>query len=93
MSESLRRVPQARLRLVAPTFTILVVDTIGLGWCYEARTHIAAPLILLFINGMMTIALMNMTQTLIIDLIPKQGASISACVRPCPSHAAERPLY
>ena len=68
------------MRLVVPTFIVLIIVTVGLGWCYEARTHIAAPLILLFLNGMMTIALMNMTQTLIVDLMPKQGASITACV-------------
>ncbi|KAL1749018.1 major facilitator superfamily domain-containing protein [Schizophyllum fasciatum] len=72
-------IEKARFRLVVPTFLILIGSTIGLGWCYEARTHIAAPLILLFIIGMMTIALMNMTQTLTVDLTPKQGASISAC--------------
>ncbi|KAI4528966.1 MFS general substrate transporter [Schizophyllum commune Tattone D] len=72
-------IEKARLRLVVPTFIILIIVTVGLGWCYEARTHIAAPLILLFLNGMMTIALMNMTQTLIVDLMPKQGASITAC--------------
>lgn len=72
-------IEKARLRLVLPTFVVLIVCTVGLGWCYEARVHIAAPLVLLFIDGIMSIALMNMTQTLIVDLMPKNGASITAC--------------
>lgn len=36
----------ARLRLMPVHLVLFVAATVGWGWCIEARTHIAAPLML-----------------------------------------------
>ncbi|KAJ7162193.1 MFS general substrate transporter [Mycena filopes] len=73
------RDPQARMRLLPAFLTVFVALCIGYGWCIEKRTSIAAPLILLLGVGFMTIAVMNSIQTLIVDLMPTHGSSITAC--------------
>ncbi|KAF9567134.1 MFS general substrate transporter [Agrocybe pediades] len=70
---------EARLRLV-PVFAILLAGSCaGNGWCVQKRVHIAVPLILQFIVGYSSIGLMNGVSTLMIDLMPGQSSSITAC--------------
>ncbi|KAJ7671742.1 major facilitator superfamily domain-containing protein [Mycena rosella] len=71
-------IEKARLRLVPALLAVFIALCIGYGWCIDRRTNIAGPLILLFGVGLVVIAAMNSTQTLMLDLIPQNG-SITAC--------------
>lgn len=72
-------IENARLRLLPILVLLLVVCCAGYGWCIENKVNIAGPLILQFLVGYVAIAVMNSTQTLMVDLFPSQGASITAC--------------
>ncbi|KAJ7062027.1 hypothetical protein C8F01DRAFT_1284020 [Mycena amicta] len=50
------------------------------GWCIQEKVNISAPLILLIGVGFLSMAVMNATQTLILDLVPEQGSSVTACL-------------
>ncbi|KAG1813270.1 major facilitator superfamily domain-containing protein [Suillus subaureus] len=70
---------RARLRMV-PLFTaIFVLTCAGYGWSLQRETNIAVPLILQVIFGYTVVAIMNAVQTLLIDLLPSQSSSITAC--------------
>ncbi|KIJ53662.1 hypothetical protein M422DRAFT_201886 [Sphaerobolus stellatus SS14] len=68
----------ARLRTVPVSVGIYVLAIIGYGWAIQAKVHISGPLILQFIIGFMISNLMNTAQTLLLDLFPTQGSSITA---------------
>ncbi|KAJ7643818.1 major facilitator superfamily domain-containing protein [Roridomyces roridus] len=72
-------IEKARLRITPFLLAAYVGLCIGYGWCIEKRTNIAAPLILLFGVGFVLICIMNSIQTLMLDLMPTQGSSITAC--------------
>ncbi|KAJ7090824.1 MFS general substrate transporter [Mycena belliarum] len=72
-------IEKARLRLMPVLIVVFIAACIGYGWCIERRTHIAAPLILLIFVGLVVIAVMNSIQTLMVDLMPTHGSSITAC--------------
>ncbi|KAG1864777.1 major facilitator superfamily domain-containing protein [Suillus subalutaceus] len=72
-------VERARLRMI-PIFTAIFVLTCGgYGWSLQRETNIAVPLILQFILGYTFMAIMNCMQTLLVDLLPSQSSSITAC--------------
>ncbi|RDB28706.1 Quinidine resistance protein 1 [Hypsizygus marmoreus] len=72
-------IEKARLRAL-PFFVIaLIVCCAGYGWCLQKQVNLAVPLVLQTIVGYISIAVMNSTQTLMIDLFPRQGSSITAC--------------
>ncbi|KAJ7090815.1 MFS general substrate transporter [Mycena belliarum] len=72
-------IEKARLRLVPALLFIYVVSCIGYGWCIERRTHIAGPLVLLVLIGLVGPSMFNPIGTLIVDLMPTHGSSITAC--------------
>jgi len=47
-----------------------------------ARRHTTLPLITFHLVGVSATAIMTSTQTLLVDMMPNQGSSIMACVRP-----------
>ncbi|KAF7793391.1 hypothetical protein EIP86_004503 [Pleurotus ostreatoroseus] len=69
----------ARFRTMPFYFVVYVAACIGYGWCLDAKVNIAGPLILTIIIGYAITAIMNTVQTLIVDLAPTQGSSITAC--------------
>ncbi|KAF7325602.1 MFS domain-containing protein [Mycena kentingensis (nom. inval.)] len=72
-------IEEARMRLM-PWMTLLyIVTCAGYGWCLQQRVHMAGPLVLMFIIGLLSIGIMNATQTLLLDLAPGQGSSVTAC--------------
>ncbi|KAI0068153.1 MFS general substrate transporter [Artomyces pyxidatus] len=72
-------IEKARMRSV-PTYTaIFSACVIGYGWCLESKVSIAVPLVLQFFIGFTFIGVMNTTQTLLVDILPSQGSSVSAC--------------
>ncbi|KAJ6536646.1 major facilitator superfamily domain-containing protein [Mycena sp. CBHHK59/15] len=72
-------IEKARMRLMPILVAIYVGCCSGYGWCIEKKANIAGPLILLIGVGFLSIAIMNGTQTLILDLVPEQGSSVTAC--------------
>ncbi|EKM49555.1 uncharacterized protein PHACADRAFT_178975 [Phanerochaete carnosa HHB-10118-sp] len=69
----------ARFRTIPIYFVIYVAVAIGYGWALQSKVNIAVPLILQVIFGYAIICILNTTQTLIVDLVPGQGSSVSAC--------------
>jgi len=58
---------------------LLVSSCAGYGWAIQRQINIVCPLILQFIVGFACMALMNSTSTLMIDLVPDQSSSVTAC--------------
>ncbi|KAJ4463406.1 major facilitator superfamily domain-containing protein [Lentinula lateritia] len=72
-------IEKARLRLI-PFFMIFFVGAnLGYGWSIQRKVHISIPLILQFIVGFIAIIVMNADATFVIDLMPEQSSSVSAC--------------
>ncbi|KZT34073.1 MFS general substrate transporter [Sistotremastrum suecicum HHB10207 ss-3] len=69
---------RARLQMIPYNLAVFVACTVGYGWSLEAGVHISVPLILSFFIGWSFIAIMNISQTFIMDLFPTQGSSITA---------------
>lgn len=57
-------------------FNILVVVY---GWCVFCKVHISVPIIINFVLGFTSTATFNATNTLLVDLFPKNSAAIVAC--------------
>ncbi|KAH6916960.1 quinidine resistance protein-like protein [Coprinopsis sp. MPI-PUGE-AT-0042] len=72
-------IERARLRLLPIVIFTLTVATAGYGWALQTKVNIAVPLILNIFVGYGTVVGMNSTSTLMIDLFPDQGSSITAC--------------
>lgn len=70
----------ARLRSIGYYVSISTICIIGYGWTLQARTHLAAPLILQFICGLTVTGTFNVCNTLIVDLHPDRPATASAAV-------------
>ncbi|KIK68315.1 hypothetical protein GYMLUDRAFT_153793 [Collybiopsis luxurians FD-317 M1] len=72
-------IEKARLRLV-PLFMILFIGAnLGYGWCIQRQVNISGPLILQFIVGYTAIIVLNASATFVVDLMPAQSSSVSAC--------------
>ncbi|PPQ72338.1 hypothetical protein CVT26_007309 [Gymnopilus dilepis] len=69
----------ARLRLTPYVIIVTTAACAGYGWCLQAKVNIAISLILQFIIGCLAIVVTNSTTTLLIDLVPGQSSSVSAC--------------
>ncbi|KAJ7162202.1 hypothetical protein C8R46DRAFT_1222345 [Mycena filopes] len=72
-------IEKARMRLMPVFLAMFVAICVAYGWCVEKRTSIAGPLILLIGVGLVVTAVMNSIQTLMLDLMPTHGSSITAC--------------
>jgi len=72
-------IEKARLRLLPFFLLLYVAACIGYGWCVDKKVNLAGPVVLLVAIGFVGIAVMNATQTLIIDLVPIQASSVTAC--------------
>ncbi|KAJ7034033.1 MFS general substrate transporter [Mycena alexandri] len=72
-------IEQARMRLMPTLVAFYIASCTGYGWCIEKKVSLAGPLILLIGVGIFSMGVMNATQTLILDLVPGQGSSVTAC--------------
>ncbi|KDR85436.1 hypothetical protein GALMADRAFT_132132 [Galerina marginata CBS 339.88] len=70
---------KARLRLMPYFIVVLIATCAAYGWCIKKQINIAGPLILQFVIGYISIAIMNACSTLMIDLVPGQSSSVTAC--------------
>ncbi|KAJ7627150.1 MFS general substrate transporter [Roridomyces roridus] len=72
-------IEQARMRLIPVLLIFYVASCAAYGWCVQERTNLSGPLILLIGIGFFSMMVMNATQTLILDLVPDQSSSVTAC--------------
>ncbi|CAA7265936.1 unnamed protein product [Cyclocybe aegerita] len=70
---------KARLRWMPYYILIMGAACAGYGWALERRVSLAVPLVLQFLIGSVSIAIMNDASTLMIDLVPGQSSSVTAC--------------
>ncbi|KAI1261962.1 MFS general substrate transporter [Xylariaceae sp. FL1019] len=69
----------ARLRMIPGLLIIFVASAVGWGWCIEKGVSVAGPLVLQVILGYTSIAILNSTMTLMIDLVKRQSSGVIAC--------------
>ncbi|KAH9965123.1 MFS general substrate transporter [Lactifluus volemus] len=72
-------IEKARLQTVPYLVFIYAICVTGYGWSLHSNVSIALPLILHFIIGGASIAIISIVQALLVDLLPSQGSSITAC--------------
>jgi len=72
-------IEKARLRSASIYATLFIACNVGYGWCIQAKVSLAGPLLLQIIIGYTIMSSMNTVQTLLVDLFPAQGSSITAC--------------
>lgn len=68
----------ARFRTLWSNIIIMQVACIIYGWTVQINAHLAVPLVIQFIFGVCASGVMNTSQTLLVDLYPGKGASITA---------------
>ncbi|KAI6120586.1 major facilitator superfamily domain-containing protein [Pisolithus croceorrhizus] len=72
-------IEKARLKTIPIQLLICVTCCAGYGWCLHQKVNIAVPLVLQFAFCFAVTAIMNTTQTLLVDLLPAQSSSVTAC--------------
>lgn len=78
--DDLRNFPieRARLELIAIPLSLGLSSYICYGWVMHQRTHIAAPLILLFFIGLCVNGSFNILSVLVVDLYPQSPSTATA---------------
>ncbi|EJT99614.1 MFS general substrate transporter [Dacryopinax primogenitus] len=76
--EGIECIERTRLRLSPAYWASFVVIVIGYGWAAERKVHIACLLILQFLAMFQVTAIFTLNQTLLMDLFPGRGASVTA---------------
>ena len=75
-----RNIEHARLRRVPFVSLAFIGACFAFGWCIEARTTIALPIIWSFFLSFVTTFIMSAFNTLIVDWYPGKGASATAAI-------------
>lgn len=73
-------IEHARLIRLPWIVLLFLAGTLAFGWCIQARTTIALPIIWTFCSGFTSTAIMSMFSTLIVDWYPNAGASATAAI-------------
>ncbi|PVH80130.1 MFS general substrate transporter [Cadophora sp. DSE1049] len=69
----------ARLRTMPVHLVVFCASVFAWGWCLEKNVSIIAPLVFQVLLGYTSISILNTTMTLMIDILPSHGSSITAC--------------
>ncbi|KAH7930390.1 MFS general substrate transporter [Leucogyrophana mollusca] len=72
-------IERARLRTMPVYLGIFIVCCAGYGWCLQERANLGVTLVLQIIIGYTVVSVMNIIQTLLVDLMPSQSSSVTAC--------------
>ncbi|KII93292.1 hypothetical protein PLICRDRAFT_35485 [Plicaturopsis crispa FD-325 SS-3] len=72
-------IERARMRTVPLYLAVFIACCMGYGWCLQERVSLAGPLILQFAIGWFIISIQTAVSTLLVDLVPTQGSSVTAC--------------
>lgn len=76
-------IERARLPVAWPMSTVAALTVICYGWVMEKETHLAVPLVLLFIMGACFVASANVCSTLIVDYNPASPSTATAANNLC----------
>ncbi|KZO94561.1 MFS general substrate transporter [Calocera viscosa TUFC12733] len=76
--EGIESIERTRLRLSPIYWALFVVIVVGYGWAAQQRVHIACLLVLQFLAMFQVTAIFTVNQTLLMDLFPGRGASVTA---------------
>ncbi|KAK1759157.1 putative transporter AQR1 [Echria macrotheca] len=78
--DDLSRFPieRARIEPLYPFLVVGVASTIAYGWVLQARTHLAAVLVLLYIIGLCITGSFSILNTLVVDVYPHAPATAIA---------------
>ncbi|KAK3352825.1 major facilitator superfamily domain-containing protein [Lasiosphaeria hispida] len=71
-------IEKARLQVAYPFLAAGITSTICYGWLLQAETHIAGPLVMLFVIGLCITGSFAILNTLIVDLSPGAPATAIA---------------
>ncbi|KAL7922322.1 major facilitator superfamily domain-containing protein [Trichoderma austrokoningii] len=71
-------IESARIQPIYPCLLLGAAAVIGYGWALEAETSVAAPLVLVFMIGMLVPSTFSILNTLIVDLYPGSTATAAA---------------
>nr|RBQ87955.1 hypothetical protein FVER53263_13567 [Fusarium verticillioides] len=71
-------VEHARLQVTWPHIATAIAGLLGYGWTLNKPTHLAGPMIFLFIIGYTTTAVAQALNALMVDLFPQDAATASA---------------
>lgn len=71
-------IEEVRLHSVFYFITISTIATVAYGWTLQARTHIAAPIVMQFITGGASVAIFVICGGLLTDLNPDRSATVQA---------------
>ncbi|ORY75719.1 major facilitator superfamily transporter [Protomyces lactucae-debilis] len=94
----LRRLEYARLRRMPINSLVYIGSVLAFGWCVQAKTTVALPIIWTFFLGFTTTSIMSAYTTLIVDWYPDAGASgtaalnLARCLLGAGGTAAVQPL-
>lgn len=71
-------VEHARLQVTWPHLAAAVAGLVGYGWTLNKPTHLAGPMVFLFVIGYATTAVAQALNALMVDLFPQDAATASA---------------
>ncbi|PCD25425.1 hypothetical protein AU210_014532 [Fusarium oxysporum f. sp. radicis-cucumerinum] len=71
-------VEHARLQVTWPHIAAAIASLIGYGWTLNKPTHLAGPMVLLFVIGYTSTAVAQALNALMVDLFPQDAATASA---------------
>ncbi|KAF8713740.1 MFS general substrate transporter, partial [Rhizoctonia solani] len=73
-------IEHTRLKRVPILFITVTGASMGYGWSIQQKAHPAVPLVLQFVVGFSSMSIMTINQTILVDMYPAQGSSITASV-------------
>lgn len=71
-------IEHTRLKRVPILFITVTGASMGYGWSIQQKAHLAVPLVLQFVVGFSSMSIMTINQTILVDMYPAQGSSITA---------------
>ncbi|CEL56102.1 putative transporter AQR1 OS=Saccharomyces cerevisiae (strain ATCC 204508 / S288c) GN=AQR1 PE=1 SV=1 [Rhizoctonia solani AG-1 IB] len=71
-------IEHTRLKRVPILFVMVTGASVGYGWSIQQEAHLAVPLVLQFVVGFASMSIMTINQTILVDMYPAQGSSITA---------------
>ncbi|GAB1526890.1 hypothetical protein RhiTH_010064 [Rhizoctonia solani] len=75
-------IEHTRLKRVPILFITVTGASMGYGWSIQQKAHLAVPLVLQFVVGFSSMSIMTINQTILVDMYPAQGSSITASAGP-----------
>jgi len=79
-TDDLRNFPieRTRIQILGGPLILGALLIIGYGWCLDKNGPLAVALILLFFLGIALTVIVNTMSTVMVDLYPKKGATVTA---------------